>query len=277
MLCADVNDMLYEYIYGELDEIKTREIKKHLNECDECRSEYEKLKVLLIDDMEDFVKAAEVIKAPENLQKKIESKVNFNLWRMLPRVVTAACLAIFLFYSVPVAGYYIVQNSPLDKYIDFENRIEKEYEEGIGQLVEKSSTMKEITFTVDAVIRKEDKTIILYTVKVPPGEDINYAMPESSSITIEDQFGMTYDRRSGVTTLRNANEDGETMAILEIEPLYFWSYKLKLRITGMETGFLVPLEEPEKKTHYQIEKHKDVYGKWEVEFFINKSGKKKQR
>jgi hypothetical protein len=278
MLCDEVKDWLYEYIYEELDEKKKTEIEVHLDKCDNCRRTYKELKALLIEDMEELIQLKEQIVIPKELSKKVERRLNRNLLTTLPRYAAAACIALIMFYTVPVAAYYIVQISPLDKYIAFDNGIIKEYEQGKGQLVQKSGTMKDITFTVDALIRKKDKTILLFTAKVPTGGNINYAMPlmDSRVITVKDQFGIKYRTEGSAMTLRSVNEDGEVKAIMYIEPLKFWAYKLSINITGMETGRMEVRKTEssaadDKGLEYDVQKYKNVYGSWKVDFYIDRS------
>ena len=44
MLCDEVKDRLYEFIYDELNNEKTSEVKEHINNCPSCKREYEELK-----------------------------------------------------------------------------------------------------------------------------------------------------------------------------------------------------------------------------------------
>lgn len=280
MLCDEVKDRLYEYVYEELDEKKKSEIEVHLDKCDNCKRAYGELKALLIDGMEEFVQLKEQIEVPIELPKNVERKLNRNLLTALPRYAAAACIALIMFYTVPVAAYYIVQNSPLDKYIAFDNGIIQEYEQGKGQLIQKSDTMKDITFTVDALIRKKDETIVLFTAKVPTEGNINYAMPlmDPRVITVKDQFGIIYRTEGSAMTLQSVNEDGEVKAIMYIEPLKFWAYKLSINITGMETGRMEVRKTDSSTVHdkgleYDAQKYKNVYGSWKVDFYIDRSNK----
>lgn len=284
MLCNEVKDKLCEYIYGEIDEEKSLEIENHLRSCESCREEHLELKILLIDDMEVFTAIKNEIEMPIELPNRIKKRLKNNIIIKIPRYIAAACILVLMFYTLPVAAYYLVQNSPLDKYMELNNKIEKEYKEGRGQLIEKSDTMKGITYTVDAIIRKADSTTILFTVKIPKSDNINYAMPsmDRSVITIEDQFGIKYVVMSSGMTLRSANEDGEVKAIVEVEPLKFWCYKLNIRITSMELGKITVKKGAsdsldnalELQPEYVVVKNKNVFGTWQVNFYIDRSYKK---
>jgi hypothetical protein len=282
MLCNEVKELLYEYIYEELSESDKIKIEEHLLICDSCRKEYDVLKSLLIDDMSEWSDVKEQIKMPDELSLKLKAKLNKSRTLSLPRLGAAACLLIILFYTIPVAAYYIVENTSLNKYLTFDKGLVKYVEEGKVQVVEESSTMKNITFRVDGIIRKSDRTTILYTVKVPKDGEIDYALTSSAfnTVTVQDQFGYKYQSMGGAITVESANEDGEATGIMDFEPLKDWAYKLNIRVTALKGGKLIPLTEEEIKEQgpnimfqYEMQKEKNIYGKWEVNFFINRSFK----
>lgn len=279
MLCKEVQDKLYEYVYGEIEEEKI-EIQEHLALCNNCQKEYLELKKLLVDDMKELNNLAENVEMPEELPRRIKRNLNENLKYRVPRYAAAACIVLFIFYAAPVAAYYFVENTVLNKYIDFSKGLVKEIEEGKLQLVDKNSTMKDITFQVDGIIRKPDKTTVLFTVKVPKGKNTNYAMPSSSFnvIRIKDQFGTEYRSMGSAMSLRSADMDGEVTAIMDFEALKFWSYKLSINITAMETGTMTVTKagegEPradEKGFIYDIKEDKTVYGSWKVDFYLDRA------
>lgn len=282
MLCNEVKELLYEYIYEELSEGDKIKLEEHLLICDSCRKEYDVLKSLLIDDMSEWSDIKEQIKMPDELPLKLKAKLNKSRTLGLPRLGAVACLLIILFYTIPVAAYYIVENTSLNKYLTFDKGLVKYVEEGKVQVVEESSTMKNITFRVDGIIRKSDKTTILYTVKVPKDRDIDYALTSSAfnTVTVQDQFGYKYRSMGGAITVESANEDGEATAIMDFEPLKDWAYKFNIRVTALEVGKLIPLTEEEIKEQgsnlmfkYKMQKERNIYGKWEVNFFIDRSFK----
>lgn len=73
MNCTYVKDALYEYIYGELDHNHSMEISKHLENCQDCREEYLKLKSLLMDFPADITTYANSISIPEDTISKINN------------------------------------------------------------------------------------------------------------------------------------------------------------------------------------------------------------
>jgi hypothetical protein len=283
MQCKEVNDKLYEYIYEELEVLGKAEVEEHLAHCNECQNEHLSLKKLLIDDMEGISEFAQSIKVPEKLPRNIKQSLKGNSTFNISRYVAAACFLIFMFYAVPVAAYYVVENTALSKYIEFDKGLVKEIEEGRLQVVNKSDIMKYITVRVDGIIRKPDKTTVLFTVKVPKDNNINYAMPSIAYnvITIEDQFGFEYRSTGSAMSLRSANEDGEVTAIMEFEPLKFWSYKLSINITAMDTGTMIVTKDngndpraDEKGFIYDMKEAKSVYGNWKIDFYVDRSIKK---
>lgn len=271
MNCADVKDTLYEYIYGELDDSDSMEIAKHLENCQDCRKKYLELKSLLIDFTDDITKFAKSISIPDEtinkINKVLDSKTPkkhavFNI--SLVKFSTAACIAFIILFTTPVMGY-LIQIPSISKYLDLDKNIVTEFNEGKGQLIGKSDSMKDITFTVDAIIRKKDKTLILFTTKLDKQTDsINFTRPSHShnAIMVQDQFGYKYELSSGSTTVKSVNEDGEAKCIFEIPPLKPWTYNLNIKVTAMNLGYYD--NEENKNNSIEIKN----YGLWDVSFYI---------
>lgn len=264
MECSLVSDKLYEFIYGELDERTSSEIEKHIENCTNCRHEYMELKKLLVDDMKYLVNLKESIKTPEGLPLKIRSSMRPGFRFNFVKYAAAACLLLALTFTTPVLAYYIIQSTPLEKYIELDSGIIVDFEEGQGQLVQKSSTMNNITMTVDGIIPKKDRTTILFTIKVPKDTAVNYGMPLSglNVITVTDQFGITYRMTGGAATVKSVNEDGEAKCIYDVDPLGFWAYKLNIRMTAIELGYFDGNEFSSTS--------KNSYGNWNISFYLKK-------
>lgn len=47
MNCSDVKNLMEEYIMGELDENISNELKKHIDGCSSCKTEYDETKELI--------------------------------------------------------------------------------------------------------------------------------------------------------------------------------------------------------------------------------------
>ena len=267
MDCNLVQDKLYEYIYNELDENTLLIIKSHIENCPGCEMEYMDLKKLLIEDIPKLISLKDTIKVPPELEFKVRSLIKPKLKFNFARYAVAACILLALVAATPALAYYIIQSTPLDKYVELQSGIIVDFEEGRGQLVQKSSTMQGITLTVDGIIPKKDRSTILFTIKAPKEGNINYGMPDlgHNVITVQDQFGISYRMQSSAITVKSVNEDGEAKCILDVSPIGFWAYKLNVRVTAIELG------------HYdtKMEKIKNVYGNWNVSFYVNKSDGKR--
>ena len=271
MLCDKVKDKLYEFIYNELNSEKTIEIKEHINSCPSCKKEYELLKKLLIDDMKEFIDLTEQIQMPNELSLKVKDSIKSRGIKKFSRYATVACMIIILIWGVPVAAQYIIEGSFLDKYKQLDPDIALRYKNDKGEMIEKSTTMKGIKFTVDAIINKKDSTTILFTVKVDKSEGINYAMPifGTNIITVQDGLGIKYHHMSSGMTLQSVNDDGEIKAIMEVEPLKFYATNLTVRITAMEVGNMTVITK-DSELKYDVKKKKNVYGTWQIKFRVHK-------
>lgn len=271
MLCDEVKNRLYEFIYEEIDNEKTRELKEHISNCPSCKKEYEELKGLLLDDMKEFIDLTVEIEVPPELSLKIKDTVKSRGIKKFSRYATVACMIFILIWGIPVAAQYIIEGSFLDKYKQLDPDIALKYSNYKGEMIEKSSTMKDITFTVDAIINKKDSTTILFTVKVDKNAGINYAMPilDMNTITIQDQLGIKHRNMSSGMTWRSVNEDGEIKAIMEVEPLKFYVTNLKVRITAMEIGNMT-ITTKNSESQYDVKKKRNIYGTWQVKFRVHK-------
>lgn len=268
MECSKVKDILYEYIYNELNEADKNIVSSHIENCNSCNASYIELKNLLIDDMQDLILVKNKINVPIDINKKIISKLNkkSKLYKLnISKYLIAACLLISLIFSTPVLAYYITQVTPIQKYIELDDGVIKNFEEGKGQLIEKSYTMNNITLTVDGLIQNSDTTSILLSIKVPKDNNINYGLPTSSlgSIKIYDQFGFNYRVKSGSMSVKSVNNNGEAQCIFDIERIKFWSYKLNIRLTAIELGNFI-------EDTQTINQKKNAYGNWHLSFYINR-------
>lgn len=278
MLCDEAREMFYELIYDELKDENKIVLQEHIESCSSCMKEYKELKLLLIDDMEEIIDLVEEIKMPEMLSLKIKHSIKKRVTKKFFRYAAAACMIFILICGIPVAAQYIIGNSFLDKYKQLDPNIASKYSNYKGEMVEKSTTMKNITFTVDAIIKKSDNTIILFTVKLPMNDEINYAMPPSDMgvIAMQDQFGRTYQSMSSAITLQSVTDDGEIKAIMDFEPLKPYVTNLTVRITAMELGKMTVTtkeksneQTKEAELQYDIKKKKNVYGTWQVKFRVH--------
>ena len=285
MLCETVKNLLYEYIYEELDDDDKNKLEEHLEYCSDCQQEYKKLKLLLIDEMSEVSNIKNEIDMPKGLEKKVLSSLNYYRKPItFFKFAATACLLIMLIYTVPVAAAYIISNTALSKYITFDAGLVKDIKEGRIQYIDKSSTMNGINFRVDGIVKKQDRVTVLFTVKVPKNTEIDYAMPkgEMSPVTLEDQFGRKYQSVGSAVSVKSANKDGEATAFMDFQPLSSTAFKLTIRITGLETGKLIPMTQKEtdqsdgyRKFPYKMSKERNVYGKWQVDFYVDKSMRSK--
>jgi len=268
MYCDEVKNLLYEFIYNELEEEKHKEMEIHLESCKECHKEYLELKKLLIEDMEQLIEVKNNVNAPEKLKRNINKLILNNYNDYFIKVASVACILLFMVYAVPVAAYYLVQNSPIEKYIKIDNGIAHEFKEGKGKLVNSEFKMKGVTFKIEGIIPQKDSTKVLYSVKVDENEDFNYAMPiyGQGSIIVKDQFGHSYNLMGSAGSFESTKKDKEMVSVLEVEGVNFWAYKLNFQITAMEIGYI---EGPDK--NYEMKKEKNIYGLWEVEVYLDRS------
>ena len=70
MDCIDIKDLLFPFFEGNLEEEKKILVEKHLSECKKCSLEYK-----LVVSIENTLKTAEKVDAPDYLKDRILSKI----------------------------------------------------------------------------------------------------------------------------------------------------------------------------------------------------------
>jgi Putative zinc-finger len=266
MYCDEVKNLLYEFIYEEFEEEKYKEVEQHLESCKECYKEYLELKKLLLEDMEPLVETKEQVLAPEALKRSIKKSLGKSYNAHFAKVASVVCILLFMIYVVPVAAYYLVENSPLAKYIKIDSGIVHDFEEGKGQLVNAEYKMKGVTFKLEGIIKGKDTMKVLFSTKVDEEKNFNYAMPVSGAIRVTDQFGSSYRLRGSAGYFETSKKSGEMVWVQEVENPKFWSYKLNFQITAMEIGNMEGEGE-----NFKFKKERNIYGLWEVEVNLDRS------
>ncbi|WP_432662054.1 zf-HC2 domain-containing protein [Wukongibacter baidiensis] len=131
MECREVIEMIDRYYEKQLNDIEVHKIEKHLEECDECRNEYEEMKVIF-----NLLLDHPIVLPPEDFTNNIMDKVGHKKdYRRTKTIMmkkwgisfVAAGLLIFVLntsqgYSIDDMSKYIyrdsfTRNSGVAKYI----------------------------------------------------------------------------------------------------------------------------------------------------------------
>jgi len=142
--CREIIEMIDRYCEKRLNDIEVYKIEKHLEECDECRNEYEEMKIIF-----DLLLDHPVILPPEDFTKRIMDQIGYKIESRKTNTLmmkkwgisfVAAGLLIFVLntslgYSIDDVSKYIyrdafTRNSGVEKYIKeihsiFTNNYEK--------------------------------------------------------------------------------------------------------------------------------------------------------
>lgn len=131
MNCKQVKNNLIFYYYGELDEKLLRQIQNHLEHCEACRVEYNKLALAL-----DYAELESQLKAPDDMWENINSKINSVekqrtnvLWlRAVQTIAAAALIALAIFIGSLVGRSYVQQFYPVTtaqvNYDDYDSLVQ---------------------------------------------------------------------------------------------------------------------------------------------------------
>jgi len=96
----DIKKMVYLYHDGELGEKDKRVVEQHIEECRECRKEFEEMKKL-----EEVMDKMELKQPPKEAWEKYESSVYNRLERNIGWIFLSIGAMIFLFFG----GYKLVE------------------------------------------------------------------------------------------------------------------------------------------------------------------------
>jgi anti-sigma factor RsiW len=119
--CEHLKENLTLYVYGELDPATGREVENHLENCEGCRKEHERLSTILTRVKEASVSPQlspmEARAMAANISRTLKSGPRWNWWRqylefMPSRLIPAAAMACALIITVAVVGYLKLNDTP---------------------------------------------------------------------------------------------------------------------------------------------------------------------
>ena len=100
MNCSDVKNLMEEYIMGELDENISNELKKHIDGCSSCKTEYDETKKLIggLKKLKESIKIKDDILEinKRNILKNTKSKKS-NIKKMVSGIAVGMFVIMFLF------------------------------------------------------------------------------------------------------------------------------------------------------------------------------------
>jgi len=120
-VCEHLKENLTLYVYGELDPVTEREVENHLENCEGCRHEHERLSTILTRVREASVSPQlsplEARAMAADISRTLKAGTRRNWWRqylefMPSRLVPAAALAGALIITVAVIGYLNLNKTP---------------------------------------------------------------------------------------------------------------------------------------------------------------------
>lgn len=119
--CEHQKENLTLYVYGELDPVAGRKVENHLENCEGCRHEYQRLSTIL-------AKVRQASVAPQltpwearamaaNISRTLKAGPGRTGWRqyldfMPSRLIPAAAMAAALVIAVAVVGYLNLNKTP---------------------------------------------------------------------------------------------------------------------------------------------------------------------
>ncbi len=131
MNCHQVRNNLIFYYYGELEDYQMQQIKEHLQQCDLCRREYNKLALAL-----DYAHKQSQMKAPSDIWQAISGRIDNTqptktrtVWLSAVQLIAAAAaIAIAILIGSLMGRTYVEQSyqivSHQQLYEDYDSLVE---------------------------------------------------------------------------------------------------------------------------------------------------------
>lgn len=174
MSCNDMKESLVLLVDGELDEAEAEIVKKHIADCKECKSEYEKLLFMKKASRKEYAAIEKIIGIKEDIHPELQTPhKNIIGWRNLgmkrkAAAVLAAVLLIAAFFT-PFGGHSMAKSmGEWFKKISFVGNKENVDNEGsfnynyIADIEpeEIANAMEEVNALVKVVYEEKDKKLM---------------------------------------------------------------------------------------------------------------------
>ena len=211
MNCKDTRENLINYIDGELSYKEEKLIKDHLENCSDCKSEYEELKSTIdyVIDKSKLIDTSEDIKLDTTIKRKKLVK------RFTRTGLIAIALSVILVVSAVATDMFGFMEHWKKHSAITENAWEELLDKGVGQKLDVSTTDKAIKITAEGVISDELNTIILLTIEDLKGNE-RYTPFQNSSRSIEDSKAIVLGG-----DVSNEEFTGDNIPMMyDFEPIY---------------------------------------------------------
>lgn len=177
MSCLEIREKLLYYIENDLDENEIRDIRHHIENCGDCRKEYEEMLAVLKFAEKGFDK----IKAPDNFMKNIRTEVKGRISPKSGRTkytrtafIAAALCIVFTITAFAASGFDFMKWWQ-DISLRESRSIEKLISSGYGEHVNVSDIDKDIKITIENVVADDTGTVISYSIE-DIGKKIKYVL-----------------------------------------------------------------------------------------------------
>lgn len=278
MLCKELDEKLIDYIDGMLDEYDTLAVKNHIEHCEDCKDNLDKLK----EGMNYIEKINKNIETPHNLMKNVKKEVENkrNLTRK-PKVKIGYVALVSILMTLLITGVFA--NESIQTYLEeWKNRgvkesqsIEQLIADEYGEKLNLISKDQNIKVTVESVVADDINTVLLIQVEDLKGEKKYAPILWDNTIIANgsfndylpgnpDAFEMDKARIKG-SFLLHTPEKNKTRTVLSLSPIASKHDEIELIINALQ----VITEEDTTVPHamggqYYYDKHSEdiIEGLW---------------
>ncbi|MGE7603436.1 DUF5643 domain-containing protein [Peribacillus sp. NPDC097675] len=193
MKCRDVQAHSLDYLEGILDEVRTKEVEEHLQECEGCRMEMNGLQQVTVSLQsghdgivvpEDFM--AGVRARISTTQKGSRKFMSTHRLRVITGMAAALFLLVFMGTAIATNGFESVMDWWKDSTNKQTEQVENYIQQGLGDKVNLVAESNGVKVTITNVVADDIQTLIYYEVEDRKKEN-KYGINFSEGLKIANQ------------------------------------------------------------------------------------------
>ncbi|MGE7119055.1 DUF4179 domain-containing protein [Peribacillus sp. NPDC046944] len=172
MKCKDVQADLLDYLEGVLDEMRTKEMEEHIQECEGCRMEMNGLKQVIAS----LESGNDSIVVPEDFMTGVRARISItqkgrrtfipnHRRRVMMGMAAALFLLVFMGTAVATNGFESVMDWWKDSTNKQSEQVESYIQQGLGEKVNLVAESNGVKVTITSVVADDIQTLIYYEVE----------------------------------------------------------------------------------------------------------------
>ncbi|MFJ7746844.1 DUF4179 domain-containing protein [Peribacillus sp. NPDC097295] len=169
MTCEAIQADILDYLDGNLDEARTKELEKHIQSCVGCQKELKEFQEVIAG----LESGSGRMEVPDGFMNKVRVKVintqkgrrSFYKHRVLMGLAAALFLTIFMGTAVATNGFESVMDWWKDSTNEQNKQVESYIQKGLGEKLNLVAQSNGVKVTITSVVADDIQTLIYYEVE----------------------------------------------------------------------------------------------------------------